>query len=145
MILPTPAIYSITNTVSNKKYIGGASYVSQRFYEHKRALRLGIHTNKELQKDWNKYGEQAFTFEILEDVEKSKLSEREDYHMKKEKNRYNVRSGYVGREGGNTIRGWAWRTFQERLDSAEAVRVKLGINQTEMLERALDEFIERNG
>ena len=46
---------------------------------------------------------------------------------------------------GKLVRGWPWRTFADRLAKAEAVRVKLGINQTEMLERALDEFMERNG
>lgn len=46
---------------------------------------------------------------------------------------------------GKLVRGWPWRTFAERLAKAEAVRVKLGINQTEMLERAIDEFMERNG
>lgn len=39
---------------------------------------------------------------------------------------------------GRTVRGWAWRTTQERLDAAEAARIKLGITRTEFLERAID-------
>ena len=36
---------------------------------HKFQLNLGGHYNKELQKDWNTYGRENFTFEILEQLE----------------------------------------------------------------------------
>jgi hypothetical protein len=36
---------------------------------HEFQLRLGGHYNKELQKDWNTYGRENFTFEILEQLE----------------------------------------------------------------------------
>jgi hypothetical protein len=43
---------------------------------------------------------------------------------------------------GRTVRGWAWRTTQERLDAAEAARIKLGITRTEFLERAIDAMLK---
>ena len=95
---PKPAIYAITNIVTGKKYIGGATYVSQRFYEHKNQLRNGKHNNKSLQEDWVKYGEDSFSFEILEFVHASHISEVEDSYIKSVTNKYNILSGNVGRK-----------------------------------------------
>lgn len=101
MILPTPAIYAITNTVTGKKYIGGASYPSQRFYEHKSALRAGKHRNKELQSDWDKYGFGCFSFDVIEETTKEKLSEREDFYINAQRDKYNKLNGHTGRTKGD--------------------------------------------
>lgn len=44
---------------------------------------------------------------------------------------------------GKLVRGWDWRTTQELLDSAEQARLKLNLDRTEFLERAIAELIER--
>lgn len=59
-------VYIIKNTVDKKVYIGSSKLISGRFETHKKALRRGIHINSHLQNAWNKYGEKAFTFEVLE-------------------------------------------------------------------------------
>ena len=48
---------------------------------HKFQLSAGLHPNKELQKDWNQYGQEKFTLEILETIE-----EKDDhsFNMKEE-------------------------------------------------------------
>lgn len=60
-------IYIITNKVTGKLYIGESLDIYRRWHdEHIPQLRKNRHYNKELQKDFNKYGEENFIFEILE-------------------------------------------------------------------------------
>ena len=61
-------IYRITNMINNKYYIGSAESFARREWQHKYKLKKGEHTNPHLQASWDKYGEDAFVFEILEDV-----------------------------------------------------------------------------
>jgi group I intron endonuclease len=72
-------IYSIINTNNFKYYIGYSNKINKRFNEHKYALRHNIHANDHLQKSWNKYGEDAFIFTILEECEIENLAIREHY------------------------------------------------------------------
>lgn len=55
-------LYTITNTVSGKVYIGSTVRMSRRLAQHKTALRANEHQNSHLQYAWNKYGEAAFVF-----------------------------------------------------------------------------------
>ena len=60
-------IYTITNNVTGKLYIGESLDIYRRWHdEHIPQLRKNRHYNKELQNDFNKYGEENFCFEILE-------------------------------------------------------------------------------
>lgn len=60
-------IYTITNKVTGKMYIGESLDIYRRWHdEHIPKLRKDLHYNKELQNDFNKYGEENFEFEILE-------------------------------------------------------------------------------
>lgn len=60
-------IYIITNKISGKIYIGESLDIYRRWHdEHIPQLRKKRHYNKELQNDFNKYGEENFSFEILE-------------------------------------------------------------------------------
>lgn len=72
-------IYSITNILSGKKYIGYSINIKRRWKCHKVDLRSNNHGNEHLQKSWNKYGEENFKFEILEECSESILPEREHY------------------------------------------------------------------
>lgn len=61
-------------------YIGSAVRYLRRCNNHKTLLRKNIHGNQHLQNAWNKFGEKAFKFEILEFVnDERKLIEREQY------------------------------------------------------------------
>jgi len=70
-------IYCIENIINNKKYIGKAINIKDRFYDHLKLLRVNGHYNEYLQRAFLKYGEENFNFYILEECEEEKLNERE--------------------------------------------------------------------
>lgn len=72
-LLKKKGIYSITNSMNGKKYIGSTakSFIS-RFTQHISKLRLNKHHCSHLQFAWNKYGEDIFIFaieEVLDNVD----------------------------------------------------------------------------
>ena len=69
------ATYSITNTINRMGYIGQSIQWPIRWKEHKRLLRNNTHVNKHLQQDYNKYGKDAFVFEVLEEYPADTSSE----------------------------------------------------------------------
>lgn len=62
-------IYSITNIVTKRIYIGSTYWFKQRWIRHLNELRKGKHKNNFLQNDFKKYGEENYIFQILEIVE----------------------------------------------------------------------------
>lgn len=64
-------IYKIINAINNKFYIGSAVKFTRRKATHLRMLRAGRHSNKHLQAAWDKYGEAAFVFAVVEEVSDS--------------------------------------------------------------------------
>ena len=63
-------IYSITNIINNKKYIGStAKSFDSRWKKHITNLKNGGHASHHLQSSWNKYGEDNFVFKIEEVVD----------------------------------------------------------------------------
>lgn len=61
-------IYLIRNVVSGKCYIGSSVNIYKRWAAHKDQLRRKIHHSILLQRAWDKYGERAFTFHIMEEL-----------------------------------------------------------------------------
>lgn len=61
-----PGIYKIENLEDGKVYIGSAVNLKTRYVAHRNALRRGNHGNIHLQRAWDKYGECAFMFSIIE-------------------------------------------------------------------------------
>lgn len=61
-------IYLIKNIINNKVYIGSASNINKRWSRHKKDLVKGKHHSCLLQRAWDKYGEQNFKFEVIEEV-----------------------------------------------------------------------------
>ena len=91
-------IYKITNKLNNKVYIGQTIQKPiERFYQHcakkcdKYILNMVIH------KAIFKYGKDNFTFEVIEEVPRQQLNEREEYWIKY----YNsYTDGYNSTKGG---------------------------------------------
>lgn len=65
----TCGIYRILNTQNGKCYLGSGVSIERRFRDHKRDLRNKSHCNKKLQRAWDKYGEQSFSFEVFQIVD----------------------------------------------------------------------------
>ena len=89
--------YRIINTENGRPYIGQSSGYYHRWRTHKSALRHNKHGNKQLQEDYNTYGEEAFVFEVIEElpcdtskgVLLKKESEQIKKHLREGKNVYN--------------------------------------------------------
>lgn len=73
-------IYAIESP-SGKRYIGSAVNLARRRRGHFQALRKNSHPNALLQAAFNKYGEAALSFLVLERCETSALLEREQVHI----------------------------------------------------------------
>jgi len=67
-------IYRITNIKNNKIYIGSAKCFQVRASQHASSLRKQKHQNKHLQASFNKHGEDAFLFEVVEVIEGDRLA-----------------------------------------------------------------------
>lgn len=60
-----PGVYMILCLANDYRYYGESSNISVRFAGHRRDLRRKKHSNSNLQKDWNLFGEEAFDFSAL--------------------------------------------------------------------------------
>lgn len=93
-------IYKIENIINNKIYIGQSIRIEKRWIDHKKTLRSNSHRNVYLQNAWNKYGEDNFIHEIIEECDVSELNDKEIYWI----NYYNSTNplyGYNLDGGGN--------------------------------------------
>jgi hypothetical protein len=70
-----PGIYKITNISNNKCYIGSSVNVYKRIRRHFYELNKNIHSNKYLQKAFNKYSNLNFKIEIVETFENIKYND----------------------------------------------------------------------
>lgn len=101
-------IYSITNTINNKVYIGSTRKKDNlaRKSEHWSTLRCNKHRNAKLQRAWNKYGEGAFIYTIIEDLQQSDyqyVTSKEAEHINLRKPFYNIRTKIVAGRLGYTM------------------------------------------
>lgn len=76
-------IYKITCLKNNMVYIGQSTCLKTRIRNHKGSLKRSSHTNTHLQNAWNKYGENNFIFEIIEECKGEELNNREVYWIEK--------------------------------------------------------------
>jgi len=113
-------IYKITNLINNKFYIGSSKDLIFRKETHEKELRRKKHCNSYLQNAWDKYGEDNFSFQVIEEfqlpIEFSKekirkiLKIREQYYLNtllkaNSSKEYFLNNGYnISRyaEGGDT-------------------------------------------
>lgn len=77
----TSGIYSITSARDGKIYVGSAVDIKQRWGEHSRKLRGNRHPNRHLQNAFCKYGEENFTFAVVETAPPEQLIAREQWWL----------------------------------------------------------------
>lgn len=84
-------IYQIANQVNGNHYVGSAVNLAKRWQHHLRRLRHGGHKNEHLQRAFAKYGEAAFVFSVLEQIEdSSQLIPREQHYLDTLNPEYNI-------------------------------------------------------
>ena len=74
-------IYLITNIINLKKWVGQATNIKNRYNSHNGDF-IMKRNSQHLQRAYEKYGAENFTFEILELCPISELGKREGYWMK---------------------------------------------------------------
>lgn len=75
-----PGIYTITNLVNGKIYVGQTTDLTGRWEKgYLVTLRRKAHCNTYLQRAWNKYGEENFIWEELDRCDKEFLYSQEHY------------------------------------------------------------------
>ena len=76
--MPRTGIYRIRNLRNQKCYVGQAAQsFEKRWNHHRHSLLHGKHRSPYLQKAWNKSGEQAFAFEVIEEIPRGQKSDEE--------------------------------------------------------------------
>ena len=100
--------YHIVNMKNDKEYIDiTKNQVNIRFMQHKKLLRNNKHPNHKLQKDWLDYGEENFSFSLIEQIDYAK--EEDAYYHEYElissssKILYNIATGGKINPMSNTI------------------------------------------
>lgn len=93
-------IYKIENQVNHKKYIGLTNNIAKRKSRHFGDLRRNCHDNHFLQKEFNIFGQENFSFniEFQGEVTPEEISAKEREYIKKYDS---YRNGYNQNEGGN--------------------------------------------
>lgn len=73
-------IYKITNINNQMCYVGQAANIADRWKQHiKRGVGADAPTRNKLYPAMIEFGPENFTFEVVEECERSRLDEREDY------------------------------------------------------------------
>lgn len=91
-------IYKITNNVNGKVYIGQTiQTIKERFYQHCAIKCSDSVLNMAIHKAIKKYGKSNFTIEVIEEVDKDSLNDREKFWIEYY-NSYN--NGYNSTRGG---------------------------------------------
>ena len=88
-------VYLISNNVNGKCYVGSTIHLDQRRKQHFSRLEHNKHVNKHLHNAYNKYGREAFQFEVLEIIDiddsiKDNLLMREQFWIDNLKPAYNI-------------------------------------------------------
>jgi group I intron endonuclease len=78
-------IYKIVNSATGACYIGQSQRVKKRIKEHFRLLKLNTHTNQKLQRAFNKYGEDSFSWKLeIECTDTNELDKLEECFLQGE-------------------------------------------------------------
>lgn len=74
-------IYRILNRLNGKCYVGQSLDIEARWLDHTDQLKRNWHHSIKLQRAWNKYGKEAFIFEVLQECSEDQLDYLEAFWM----------------------------------------------------------------
>ena len=99
-------IYKITNKINGKIYVGQTiKNYEERFRQHRLNYNKEYFSQIVLYKAFKKYGIENFSFEMIEEVEREKLDEREKYWIEYYNSYFN---GYNSTLGGRLVELYNW-------------------------------------
>lgn len=136
-------VYCIVNKKNGKRYVGSSRNIRSRVGAHFSALRSG-RGFRDIQRDFDKYGEVNFTCEILEIVKDgTQLRHREEHWILKLRT---IECGYNHRfaipKGRNDVTSVINdEAYKALLDSKERDQVTI----SEWVRQAINERLEREG
>ena len=135
-------IYKITNKINNKCYIGQTvKNYQERFRQHQLNYTKDYFSQIVLYQAFKKYGIENFLFEVLEEIDKEKLDEREKYWISYYDS---YRNGYNSTLGGRLVELYNWdeddiiQKYYE-LKSARKVAKLIGCDHS-----SIDKILNRN-
>lgn len=109
-------VYKITNNINGKVYIGQSINIKARWKDHVNSLNRGDSRCTILQRAWNKYKQENFSFDILELCDEDALDNIEINYI----NIYDaINNGYNIETGGNENKHLSKETKQKLSDSAK--------------------------
>jgi hypothetical protein len=76
-------VYKLTNTQNGKIFINASINLKNQESRLFAQLKLGSHPNAILQRDFKQFGQEAFTFEILEQKETEDKRDIDQYELEK--------------------------------------------------------------
>ena len=130
-------IYKITNQKNGLVYIGQTVQTfKRRMRSHISHLQAGTHHNELLQRAYNKYGIDAFSFEIVETCDKDILDERERYWIKFYDSTNRSR-GYNFESGGSVLKKHSPETIQKFIYSSRGENNKLTKEQVVEIKKSI--------
>jgi group I intron endonuclease len=140
----TCGIYAITNTVTQRMYVGSSHNIEHRWYTHRKALGCQEHISAPMQEDWDKYGASSFTWQVLEEVAEEKdIRVREEYYITLHSPFYNRTRVYTVRQGRpakyQSRRKVGMDLPPELVEAVDAAALRMHMTRTEFTERALRE------
>ena len=68
---PPMGVFAVRNIVDGKAFVGSAPNLPGRLNRERFDLEMGSHRDREMQADWDRLGEEGFTFEALDTLEPS--------------------------------------------------------------------------
>lgn len=68
-VKPAAVVFQIENKINLKLFLEACADMQSRWNRHQTDLNFGSHRNKALQKDWDEFKKENFTFKILSELD----------------------------------------------------------------------------
>lgn len=120
-------VYKISNKITKNFYIGSSKNLYNRGKTQFSKYRLNYNVNKNLQDEFNIYGEENFVFEVLEIVNNAttkKLYQKEQYYIDLLKPHFNI----AKIAGSNKGYKMSYNTLKKRSEKQSIKIIQLDLN-----------------